>query len=62
MTSAQVLEELLHAYLPVNRVDTLDAALTLAEARIAGMRSSPSRCVFSCRCACQEACALGLEP
>jgi uncharacterized protein len=35
VTSAEVLEELLHAYLPVNRVDTLDAALTLAEARIA---------------------------
>jgi hypothetical protein len=35
VTSAQVLQELLHAYLPVNRLETLDAALTLAEARIA---------------------------
>jgi predicted nucleic acid-binding protein len=35
VTSAEVLQELLHAYLPVNRLDTLDAALTLAEARIA---------------------------
>lgn len=34
-TSAEVLQELLHAYLPVNRLETLDAALTLAEARTA---------------------------
>ncbi len=33
-TSAEVLQELLHAYLPVNRLETLDAALTLAEGRI----------------------------
>lgn len=33
-TSAEVLHELLHAYLPVNRLETLDAALALAEARI----------------------------
>jgi predicted nucleic acid-binding protein len=33
-TSAEVLQELLHAYLPVGRVATLDAALTLAEACI----------------------------
>lgn len=35
VTSAEVLQELLHAYLPVNRLETLDAALALAEARIA---------------------------
>ena len=29
--SAEVLQELLHAYLPVGREETLDAALTLAE-------------------------------
>lgn len=29
-TSAEVLQELLHAYLPVGRIDTLDAALALA--------------------------------
>jgi predicted nucleic acid-binding protein len=29
-TSAEVLQELLHAYLPVGRVNTLDAALVLA--------------------------------
>jgi hypothetical protein len=34
VTSAEVLQELLHAYLPVDRLATLDAALTLAEARI----------------------------
>lgn len=35
VTSAEVLQELLHAYLPVNRLATLDAALALAEARVA---------------------------
>ena len=34
-TSAEVLQELLHAYLPVDRLATLDAAITLAEGRIA---------------------------
>ena len=29
-TSAEVLQELLHVYLPVNRMETLDAALRLA--------------------------------
>jgi predicted nucleic acid-binding protein len=33
-TSAEVLQELLHAYLPVRRTGTLDAALRLAEGRI----------------------------
>ncbi len=33
-TSAEVLQELLHAYLPVDRLATLDAALTLAESVI----------------------------
>ncbi|MFW6193176.1 MAG: type II toxin-antitoxin system VapC family toxin [Gemmatimonadota bacterium] len=33
-TSAEVLQELLHAYLPVGRTGTLDAALRLAEGRI----------------------------
>jgi uncharacterized protein len=33
-TSAEVLQELLHAYLPVGRIDTLDAALELAESAI----------------------------
>lgn len=34
VTSSEVLQELLHAYLPVNRLETLDAALQLVEARI----------------------------
>ncbi len=34
VTSAEVMQELLHAYLPVNRLETLDAALTLARARM----------------------------
>ena len=34
VTSAEVLQELLHIYLPVRRVQTLDAALELAEAVI----------------------------
>ncbi len=33
-TSAEVLQELLHAYVPVGRLETLDAALALAEARV----------------------------
>lgn len=33
-TSAEVLQELLHAYIPVDRWETLDAALTLAESCI----------------------------
>ncbi len=33
-TSAEVLQELMHAYLPVKRIETLDAAFTLAAACI----------------------------
>ena len=33
-TSAEVLQELLHAYIPVQRITTLDAALQLAESCI----------------------------
>jgi len=35
ITSAEVLQELLHAYLPVGRMVDLDAALTLAEETVA---------------------------
>jgi predicted nucleic acid-binding protein len=35
VTSAEVLQELLHAYLPVSREATLDAALALAQGRMA---------------------------
>jgi uncharacterized protein len=34
VSSAEVLQELLHAYLPVNRVATLDSALELARRRL----------------------------
>jgi hypothetical protein len=34
VTSADVLQELLHAYLPVQRIATLDAALTLVDSCI----------------------------
>lgn len=34
VSSAEVLQELLHAYLPVGRLGTLDAALTLARSRL----------------------------
>jgi len=34
VTSAEVLQELLHAYLRAGRLETLDAALSLARARI----------------------------
>jgi len=37
VTSAEVLQELLHAYLPVGRMETLDAALELARARCAAI-------------------------
>ena len=35
VSSVEVLQELLHAYLPVGREETLDAALALAEGRLA---------------------------
>lgn len=35
VTSAEVLQELMHAYLPVGRTETLDAALDLARSRMA---------------------------
>lgn len=34
ITSAEVLQELLHAYIPVSRMSTLEAAFTLAGSRI----------------------------
>ncbi|CAN5721089.1 type II toxin-antitoxin system VapC family toxin [soil metagenome] len=34
VSSAEVLQELMHAYLPVSRTETLDAALDLARARM----------------------------
>ena len=37
VTSAEVLQELLHVYLPADRLETLDAAFTLARARMAAV-------------------------
>jgi predicted nucleic acid-binding protein len=37
VTSVEVLQELLHAYLPVGRLETLDAALALARSRTAAI-------------------------
>ncbi len=34
VSSAEVLQELLHAYVPVNRLETLDDALSLARSRL----------------------------
>jgi uncharacterized protein len=34
VSSAEVLQELMHAYLPAGRLETMDAALALAEARL----------------------------
>ena len=35
VTSAEVMQELVHAYLPVGRLETLDAALLLVESSVA---------------------------
>lgn len=35
VTSAEVLQEMMHAYVPVGRIETLDAALSLARGRMA---------------------------
>jgi len=37
VTSAEVLQELLHAYLPADRLDDFDAAVALATARTTGI-------------------------
>jgi predicted nucleic acid-binding protein len=37
VTSAEVMQELLHVYLPPGRLETLDAALTLARGRMAAI-------------------------
>ncbi|MEJ2501866.1 MAG: type II toxin-antitoxin system VapC family toxin [Gemmatimonadota bacterium] len=49
VTSAEVLQELLHAYLPVGRTDTLDAALTLARERTTQVWSIDSDDVVTAR-------------
>ena len=48
-TSAEVLQELLHAYIPVGRFETLDAALTLADSCIATVHPVDAEDVRSAR-------------
>ncbi len=48
-TSAEVLQELLHAYIPVNRWETLDAALTLADACIPAVHAVDAEDVRAAR-------------
>lgn len=48
-TSAEVLQELLHAYIPVSRWDTLDAALELANACIPAVHSVEAEDVRAAR-------------
>ena len=58
-TSAEVLQELLHAYLPVDRTETLDAALELASGRIATVWSVEEEDVLLARSLADEHPALG---
>jgi predicted nucleic acid-binding protein len=48
-TSVEVLQELLHAYIPVGRLATLDAALTLAESCIGAVYPVDAEDVQSAR-------------
>ena len=49
VTSAEVLQELLHVYLPVDRIDTLDAALELATKGVDQIMSIDSAAVLHAR-------------
>jgi predicted nucleic acid-binding protein len=49
VASAEVLQELIHAYLPVGRLQTLDAALTLAQGRLAQVWPVESKDVLLAR-------------
>lgn len=50
VTSAVVLQELMHAYLPVGRTETLDAALDLARSRMATIWAMEAEDVELARC------------
>jgi len=52
VTSAEVLQELLHAYLPVNRLATLDAALTLARTQVGAVWAVEAEDVEMARSLC----------
>lgn len=49
VTSAEVLQELLHVYLPVERTDTLDAALELASKGVDQIISIDSAAILHAR-------------
>lgn len=48
-TSAEVLQELIHAYVPVNRLDALDAALLLVTSRTGAIWSLDAEDAFLAR-------------
>jgi uncharacterized protein len=52
VTSAEVLQELLHAYLPVNRFATLDAAFTLARTQLGAVWAVEAEDVEMARSLC----------
>ena len=58
-TSAEVLQELLHAYLPVQRMETLDAALTLVQSAIATLWPLEAEDVVLARSLASHHAALG---
>ncbi len=59
VTSAETLQELLHAYLPVGRTGTLEAALTLAAGRMAQIWPIEADDVFLARTLMDRYPALG---
>jgi uncharacterized protein len=59
VSSAEVLQELLHAYIPVGRLETLDAALTLARGRLGAIWSLEPEDVDLARSLTQKHAALG---
>lgn len=59
VTSAEVMQELVHAYLPVGRLDTLDAALLLVESRVAEIWPIEAADVRVARSLVHEYSALG---
>jgi predicted nucleic acid-binding protein len=59
VTSTEVLQELLHAYIPVGRIETLDAALSLAQGRMAQLWAVEAEDVLLARSLMDRHPALG---
>jgi predicted nucleic acid-binding protein len=59
VTSAEALQELLHAYVPVGRTETLDAALSLARGRMAQVWPVEAEDVLLARSLMDRYAALG---